>query len=114
MILVHNNDVSFTQAPSWGAIQIPIQIPRRKSEVISMRFILLASFRRRVTKTDTDKTDAIIKANPQVKVISIDWVLGRYDGVMVAEAPDEETWLRDAINKIIEHHNDLVSLIEKS
>jgi uncharacterized protein with GYD domain len=59
-----------------------------------MRFILLASFRRRVTKTDTDKTDAIIKANPQVKVISIDWVLGRYDGVMVAEAPDEETWLR--------------------
>lgn len=59
-----------------------------------MKFILLASFRRRLTKTDTDKTDAIIKANPQVKVTSIDWVLGRYDGVMVAEAPDEETWLR--------------------
>lgn len=59
-----------------------------------MRFILLASFRRRLTKTDTDKTDANIKANPQVKVISLDWVLGRYDGVMVAEAPDEETWLK--------------------
>lgn len=59
-----------------------------------MRFILLGRFRRRLTKADTEKTDEIIKANSQVKVISIDWVLGRYDGVMVAEAPDEETWLK--------------------
>ena len=59
-----------------------------------MRFILLAKFRRRLTKADTDKTDEIIKANPQVKVISIDWVFGRYDGVLVAEAPDEGTWLK--------------------
>ncbi len=59
-----------------------------------MRFILLGRFRRRLTKADTEKTDEIVKANPQVKVISIDWVLGRYDGVMVAEAPDEETWLK--------------------
>ncbi len=59
-----------------------------------MRFILLGRFRRRLTKADTEKTNEIVKANPQVKVISIDWVLGRYDGVMVAEAPDEETWLK--------------------
>ncbi len=59
-----------------------------------MRFILLVKFRRRLTKADTEKTDGIIKANPQVKVISIDWVLGSYDGVLVGEAPDEETWLR--------------------
>ncbi len=59
-----------------------------------MRFIQLVKFRRRLTKADTDKTNEIIKANPQVKVISIDWVLGRYDGVMVAEAPDEEAWLK--------------------
>jgi len=61
-----------------------------------MKFIMLVKFRRRLTKADTEKTDEIIKANPQVKVISIDWVLGRYDGVLVAEAPDEETWLRFA------------------
>jgi len=69
----------------------------RKSDEIgggNVRFILLARFRRRLTKVDTDKTDEIIKANPQVKVISIDWVLGRYDGVLVGEAPDEETWLK--------------------
>ena len=59
-----------------------------------MRFILLAKFRRRLTKAETDKTDEILKANPQVKVISIDWVFGRYDGVLVAEAPDEKTWMR--------------------
>ena len=59
-----------------------------------MRFIVLVKFRRRLTKADTDKTDATIKANPQVKVISMDWVLGSYDGVLVAEAPNEETWLK--------------------
>ena len=59
-----------------------------------MKFILLARFKRRLTKAETDKTDENIKANPEVKVISIDWVLGRYDGVMVAEAPDVETWLK--------------------
>ena len=35
-----------------------------------------------------------MKANPHVKVISMDWVLGIYDGIMVAEAPDEEAWLK--------------------
>lgn len=63
-------------------------------KVVMMKFIMLVKFRRRLTKADTEKTDEIIKANPQVKVISIDWVLGRYDGVLVAEAPDEETWLK--------------------
>ena len=59
-----------------------------------MKFIMLVKFRRRLTKADTEKTNEIVKANPQVNVISIDWVLGSYDGVMVAEAPDEITWLR--------------------
>ena len=59
-----------------------------------MRFISLVKFRRRLAKEDTEKTDENIKANPQVKVISMDWVLGRYDGVLVAEAPNEEAWLK--------------------
>ena len=84
------NDSRGTLAPRWGAIQVP----RRKGEVVSVRFILLGRFRRRLTKADTDKTDELIKANPEVKVISMDWVLGRYDGVLVAEAPDVETWLK--------------------
>lgn len=43
---------------------------------------------------DTELTNEIIKANPQVKIISIYWVLGSYDGVLIAEAPNEEIWLR--------------------
>jgi uncharacterized protein with GYD domain len=65
-----------------------------ESKVYAVKFILLAKFRRRLTKADTVKTDAIIQANPQVKVISLDWTLGIYDGIMVAEAPNEETWLK--------------------
>ena len=59
-----------------------------------MKFIMLARFRRRLTKAETDTTDKLIKANPEVKVILIDWVLGSYDGVLVAEAPNEEAWLK--------------------
>jgi len=59
-----------------------------------VKFIMLARFRHRLTKAETDKTDEIIKGNPEVKVISIDWVLGSYDGVLVAEAPDAEAWLK--------------------
>jgi uncharacterized protein with GYD domain len=93
-----------------------------EKEVNTVKFILLAKFRRRLTQVDTNKTDEIIKANPQVKVISMDWVLGRYDGVVIAEAPNEDAWLkfveplgdyvttetlvaipRDKVLKIIEH-----------
>lgn len=61
-----------------------------------MRFILLARFRRRLTKEDTDRSDEIIKANPEVKVQSVYWTLGRYDGVLIGEAPDEKTWMKFA------------------
>ena len=55
---------------------------------------MLARFRRKLTKKETDKTDELIKTNPEVKVISIDWTLGSYDGVLVGEAPDAEAWLK--------------------
>jgi len=67
---------------------------KKEGEVVDVKFILLGRFKRRLTKADTDKTDENIKANPEVKVISMDWVLGRYDGVLIAEAPDVETWLK--------------------
>jgi uncharacterized protein with GYD domain len=59
-----------------------------------MKFILLVNFRRRITKADTTKTNAIVAENPEVKVISIDWTLGRYDAILIAEVPDEVTWLK--------------------
>jgi uncharacterized protein with GYD domain len=62
--------------------------------VIHMKVILLVNFRRRITKADTKKTNAIVAENPEVKVISIDWTLGRYDAILIAEVPDEVTWLK--------------------
>jgi uncharacterized protein with GYD domain len=62
--------------------------------VIATKFILLVNFRRRITKSDTKKTNAIVAENPDVKVISIDWTLGRYDAILIAEVPDEVTWLK--------------------
>jgi uncharacterized protein with GYD domain len=59
-----------------------------------MKFILLVNFRRRLTKADTKKTNVIVAENPEVKVISIDWTLGRYDAILIAEVPDEVTWLK--------------------
>ena len=52
---------------------------------------MTVEFRPRLTKAHTFKADEVIKANQQVKVISIDCVLGRYDEVFVAEDPAEET-----------------------
>ncbi len=59
-----------------------------------MLFVTLVKFRRKLTKADTDKTNSIIKGNPQVKVLSIYWTFGRYDAVLTAEAPDEKTYLK--------------------
>lgn len=59
-----------------------------------MHFVTLIKFRRKLTKEDVDKTDQIIKNNPSVKVREMLWTFGQYDGLMVAEAPDAETYMK--------------------
>ncbi len=59
-----------------------------------MEFVSLISFRKKLTKTDVDRTDSIIRENPQVRVKTLLWTFGRYDGVLVAEAPDEKTYMK--------------------
>lgn len=66
-----------------------------------MIFITLAKFRHRPTKADTDRTNEVVKRNPQVKVKTIYWTFGRYDGVIIAEAPDEKTYMKFTIE--LEH-----------
>lgn len=46
------------------------------------------------SKQDLDKTPKIIKANPKVKVQAIYWTFGRYDAVVIADAPDEKAYLK--------------------
>ncbi len=59
-----------------------------------MQFISLIKFRRKLTREDVDRTDQIIRENPAVKVREMFWTFGAYDGVLIAEAPDHETYLK--------------------
>lgn len=51
-------------------------------------------FRRKLTRDDVDRTDRIIRENPQVKVSLMLWTFGSYDGLLVAEAADEKTYMK--------------------
>jgi len=59
-----------------------------------MYFVTLIKFRRKLTREDVDRTDQIIRNSPQVKVREMLWLFGQYDGLLIAEAPDPETYMR--------------------
>lgn len=59
-----------------------------------MDFVTLIKFRRKLTREDVDRTDQIIRNSPQVKVREMLWLFGQYDGLLIAEAPDPETYMR--------------------
>lgn len=59
-----------------------------------MHFVTLIKFKKKLSKEDVDRTDRIIKEHPAVKVREMLWTFGQYDGVLVAEAPDHETYLK--------------------
>ncbi|MEM0336674.1 MAG: GYD domain-containing protein [Candidatus Caldarchaeum sp.] len=59
-----------------------------------MHFVTLIRFKKKLTKEDVDRTDRIIRENPSIKVREMLWTFGHYDGILVAEAPDAETYLK--------------------
>ncbi|MEM1943297.1 MAG: GYD domain-containing protein [Candidatus Caldarchaeum sp.] len=59
-----------------------------------MHFVSLIKFRKKLGREDVDRTDRIIKDNPSVKVREMLWTFGAYDGVLIAEAPDAETYMK--------------------
>ncbi|MEM2237251.1 MAG: GYD domain-containing protein [Candidatus Caldarchaeum sp.] len=59
-----------------------------------MLFVTLIRFRRKLGREDVDRTDKIIRENPAVKVREMLWTFGAYDGILIAEAPDPETYLK--------------------
>jgi uncharacterized protein with GYD domain len=65
-----------------------------------MWFIILAKFRRKPTKQDTEKMSSYYAeaAKWGVKRHSAFWTLGRYDAVFIIEAPDEKTAMKFVIN----------------
>lgn len=63
-----------------------------------MHFVTLIKFRRKLSREDVDRTDKIIRENPAVKVREMLWTFGAYDGVLIAEASDAETYLKFVLN----------------
>lgn len=58
-----------------------------------MQFITLVKFRRRLTKEEVENTPKRVEA-AGVKVSAAYWCLGRYDAVVVSEAPDAGTVMK--------------------
>ena len=58
-----------------------------------MQFITLVNFRRRPTKEEVDSTPKKVEA-AGVKVLSAYWCLGRFDAVVISEAPNAETVMK--------------------
>ena len=64
-----------------------------------MWFVTLVKFRRKPTKADTEAVNARFAeaASWGVKRHHSWWTLGRYDAVIVSEAPDEKTAMKFAM-----------------
>ena len=61
-----------------------------------MIFVNLGKFRRKPAKDMTDEAGRLVKemAKEGIKVLSWYWTLGRYDTLVIAEAPDEKTFMK--------------------
>ena len=61
-----------------------------------MIFITLSKLRKKATKEMTNEVSKIMQAMTEkgVKIIGFYWTLGRYDTVVIMEAPDEKAAMR--------------------
>jgi uncharacterized protein with GYD domain len=59
-----------------------------------MIFVSLNRFRGKPTKENIETSNKVLSSDPKVKVLSFYWTLGRYDSVLIIEAPDEKTAMK--------------------
>ena len=61
-----------------------------------MIFVNLGRFRKKPAKDMTDEAGRLVKemAKEGIKVLSWYWTLGRYDTLVIAEAPDEKAFMK--------------------
>ena len=66
-----------------------------------MHFITLAKFRNKPTKENIEenKKKMEIEAKEGVKYLGIYYTLGRYDAIMIFEAPNEKVAMKTAIRR---------------
>ena len=59
-----------------------------------MIFISLNRFRGKATKENIERSNKVLASDPKVKVLGFYWTLGRYDSVLIIEAPNEKTAMK--------------------
>jgi uncharacterized protein with GYD domain len=59
-----------------------------------MIFVSLSRFRSKATKEDIERTNKVLASEPKVKVLAFYWTFGRYDSILILEAPNEETVMK--------------------
>ena len=59
-----------------------------------MFFVSLNRFRSKATKENIERANKVLASDPKVKVLAFYWTLGRYDSVLIIDAPNEKTALK--------------------
>jgi uncharacterized protein with GYD domain len=59
-----------------------------------MIFVSLNRFRGKATKENIERSNKILASDPKVKVLAFYWTLGRYDSILIIEAPNEKTAMK--------------------
>jgi len=59
-------------------------------------FVSLGRFRKKTTKDTIDNSSRLVEkmASEGIKVLSWYWTLGRYDALVILDAPDEKTFMK--------------------
>jgi uncharacterized protein with GYD domain len=57
-------------------------------------FISLNRFRGKPNKKDIETSNKVLSSDPKVKVLAFYWTLGRYDSVLIIEAPNEKAAMK--------------------
>jgi uncharacterized protein with GYD domain len=68
-----------------------------------MRFVSLVKWKKKITKASIAQNLKCMKyesAKEGIKTIDIYWTLGRYDAVVIMEAPDEKAALRMSVRRM--------------
>lgn len=69
--------------------------------MIHVLFIVLVKFRQKLTKEMMAEADRLIAQDRQegINFRGFYWTLGRYDGVTIAESPDEKTLMKALLRR---------------
>ena len=90
---------------STGSVKFKLECTNKFfgiSEDRSMRFISLVKFKKKPTKESIEQNlDCISKETKKegVELIGYYWTLGRYDAVIIMEAPDEKAALKISLRR---------------